>query len=37
MKQLNIENREQRKSWNGKPYRSLDYMSGSVLAKKYIR
>ena len=24
MKELNKKSREQRKSWNGKPYRSLD-------------
>lgn len=37
MNELNKECREQRKSWNGKPYCSLDYMLRSVLVKKYIK
>lgn len=37
MKQLNIENREQRKSWNGKPYRSLDYMLRERFGEKVYK
>jgi len=37
MKQLNIENREQRKSWNGKPYRSLDYILRERFGEKVYK
>ena len=37
MKQLNIDNREQRKSWNGKPYRSLDYMLRERFGEKVYK
>ena len=37
MKELNRECREQRKSWNGKPYRSLDYMLRERFGEKVYK
>ena len=37
MKELNKESREQRKSWNGKPYRSLDYMLRERFGEKVYK
>lgn len=37
MIQQNKENREQRKSWNGKPYRSLDYMLRERFGEKVYK
>ena len=37
MKELNKKSREQRKSWNGKPYRSLDYMLRERFGEKVYK
>lgn len=37
MTEQNRENREQRKSWNGKPYRSLDYMLRERFGEKVYK
>lgn len=37
MTELNRESREQRKSWNGKPYRSLDYMLRERFGEKVYK
>lgn len=37
MKELNKKNREQCKSWNGKPYRSLDYMLRERFGEKVYK
>lgn len=37
MKELNSKCREQRKSWNGKPYRSLDYMLRERFGEKVYK
>ena len=37
MKELNKKSREQCKSWNGKPYRSLDYMLRERFGEKVYK